>query len=104
MFGAHEEVHIATRSPSPASRPGKEARPPLAPRPQAPRIRRKAAATGNSITTLSPEERQRLIAEAAYYIAEQRGFAAGCELDDWLQAEAEIERRGSAGSASPATS
>lgn len=30
---------------------------------------------------------------AAYFIAERRGFAAGCELDDWLQAEAEVERR-----------
>lgn len=95
---------MATRSPSPASRSGKEARAHLAPRPQAPRIRRKAAAAGNSITTISLEERQRLIAEAAYYIAERRGFAAGCELDDWLQAEAEIERRASAGSASAATS
>lgn len=51
------------------------------------------------MTTISPEERQRLIAEAAYYIAERRGFAAGCELDDWLQAEAEIERRASASGA-----
>lgn len=29
------------------------------------------------------------IAVAAYYIAERRGFAPGCELDDWLAAEAE---------------
>jgi hypothetical protein len=28
------------------------------------------------------------IAVAAYYRAEQRGFAPGGELDDWLQAEA----------------
>jgi hypothetical protein len=34
--------------------------------------------------------RQRMIAEAAYYIAERRGFAPGNELDDWLAAEAEI--------------
>lgn len=42
---------------------------------------------------LSPEERERLVAEAAYFIAERRGFAAGCELDDWLQAEAAVSRR-----------
>lgn len=95
---------MATRSPSPALPSEKKTPTHLAPRPQAPRIRRKAAAAGNSITTISPDERQRLIAEAAYYIAERRGFAAGCELDDWLQAEAEIERCESAGSASPATS
>lgn len=42
-------------------------------------------------SALSNDEsmRQR-IAEAAYYHAEQRGFAPGHELDDWLAAEAEI--------------
>ena len=33
----------------------------------------------------------RLIAEAAYYKAEQRDFAAGCEMGDWIEAEAEID-------------
>ena len=33
------------------------------------------------------DEHHRMIAEAAYYRAEHRGFAAGAELDDWLQAE-----------------
>ena len=42
---------------------------------------------------LAPEERRRLIAEAAYLIAEKRGFAPGNELDDWLQAEAEVDAR-----------
>lgn len=41
----------------------------------------------------SPEERQRLIATAAYYRAERRGFAPGCELEDWCAAEAEIDQR-----------
>lgn len=36
--------------------------------------------------------RQSLIAEAAYYRAERRGFAPGHELDDWLEAEAELAR------------
>ncbi len=39
------------------------------------------------------EGRQRLIAEAAYFIAERRGFEAGHELDDWLLAEIEVELR-----------
>ena len=38
-----------------------------------------------------PEQRHQLIAQAAYFIAERRGFAPGNELEDWLQAEAEIE-------------
>jgi hypothetical protein len=33
------------------------------------------------------------IAEAAYYRAQQRGFAPGHELDDWVAAEAEVRRR-----------
>jgi hypothetical protein len=34
-----------------------------------------------------------LIAEAAYYRAQRRGFAPGHELDDWIAAEAEVRRR-----------
>ena len=48
---------------------------------------------GDARTRLSPEERRRLIAETAYFIAERRGFSAGSELEDWLQAEAEVNRR-----------
>jgi hypothetical protein len=36
-------------------------------------------------------DRQQLIAEAAYYIAERRGFSPGNELEDWLQAEQEVD-------------
>ncbi|HEY8051341.1 MAG TPA: DUF2934 domain-containing protein [Steroidobacteraceae bacterium] len=32
-----------------------------------------------------------MIAEAAYYCAEQRGFDPGRELDDWLAAESRID-------------
>ena len=38
------------------------------------------------------EERTRMIAEAAYYRAESRGFTGGDPLQDWLDAEAEIDR------------
>jgi hypothetical protein len=40
---------------------------------------------------ISPEERHRLIAEAAYYRARKRGLEAGTEVEDWLAAEAEID-------------
>ena len=36
--------------------------------------------------------RRRMIAEAAYYRAQQRGFQPGYELEDWLAAENEIVR------------
>ena len=41
----------------------------------------------------SPEEVRKLISEAAYYRAKQRGFTPGHELEDWVQAEAEVLRR-----------
>ena len=42
---------------------------------------------------VSPDELRQLISEAAYYRAKQRGFAPGHELEDWIQAEAEVMRR-----------
>ena len=42
---------------------------------------------------LSSDEIHKLVAEAAYYRAEQRGFAQGYEVDDWLAAEAQILAR-----------
>lgn len=37
--------------------------------------------------------REQMIAEAAYYRAEQRGFAGGDTLRDWYEAEAEVDAR-----------
>ncbi len=42
--------------------------------------------------TLAPHEREQVIAAAAYFRAQQRGFIPGGELEDWLQAEAEVDR------------
>ncbi len=57
-----------------------------------------AAAPGVTNTLLSatpaflePEQRCAMIAEAAYYHAEHRGFESGHELEDWLAAEEEID-------------
>ena len=38
------------------------------------------------------EDRRAQIALAAYYRAERRGFGGNGEVDDWLQAEREIDR------------
>ena len=46
----------------------------------------------SSSAGVTPEERRQLIAKAAYYRAERRGFTPGSELEDWLQAEVEVER------------
>jgi hypothetical protein len=37
------------------------------------------------------EDRHNMIATAAYYHAEQHGFNGGSEMQDWLEAEAEID-------------
>lgn len=39
----------------------------------------------------SEEGRQEMISTAAYYRAERRGFRGGNEMQDWLDAEAEID-------------
>jgi hypothetical protein len=43
-------------------------------------------------SSIPPDQRQHMIEEAAYYRAERRGFHGGDPLQDWLEAEAEIER------------
>ena len=37
--------------------------------------------------------RQALIAELAYFRARDRGFEPGHEVEDWLEAEAEFDKR-----------
>lgn len=39
----------------------------------------------------APQTRWTRIARRAYELAQQRGFAPGAELSDWLQAEKEID-------------
>jgi len=55
-------------------------------------IKGSAEAQTTSMPALSAQEREKFIAQAAYYRAEKRGFAPGCELQDWIEAEAEVLR------------
>lgn len=41
--------------------------------------------------SVSAEERRVMIAEAAYYLAEHRGFEGGREMEDWLLAEQQVD-------------
>ena len=43
------------------------------------------------VDTVTPDERQHMIAEAAYFHAEHRAFQGGSPEQDWLQAEVEID-------------
>ena len=53
------------------------------------RATRKARMSGAAL--IDPQHRRALIAEAAYFRAERRGFAPGHEAEDWLAAEAEVD-------------
>ncbi|HEX2332083.1 MAG TPA: DUF2934 domain-containing protein [Burkholderiales bacterium] len=50
-------------------------------------------AVSTSTPQTSPEDVRKLVSEAAYYRAKRRGFAPGHELEDWVQAEAEVLQR-----------
>lgn len=50
-----------------------------------------AAAKAAAKTAVSSEQRARMIAEAAYYIAEKRGFIHGHHDADWAAAERQID-------------
>jgi hypothetical protein len=47
---------------------------------------------GREIPSFS-DSREARIAEAAYWRAERRGFTPGHELDDWLDAEREVDNQ-----------
>ncbi len=49
------------------------------------------ASSSPTAVPTSDEQLQLMIAEAAYFRAEKRGFAEGYSVDDWLVAEAEIK-------------
>jgi hypothetical protein len=57
---------------------------------------KKAAATvaeqPNVVPVLTPDQRRYYVEVAAYYIAERRGFHGSSQMDDWVQAEEEIDR------------
>jgi hypothetical protein len=53
-----------------------------------PKTKKKSGADGKIDQNL---ERRAQIAEAAYFLAEQRGFEPGQEWDDWFKAENMLE-------------
>jgi len=51
----------------------------------------KKATKGNGASPITPEQRYRMICDAAYFRAERRGFVGGNSAEDWTAAEAEID-------------
>ena len=54
--------------------------------------------TSNESSKQPAADRVQRISDAAYRRAEQRGFEPGRELDDWLDAERDIDAEDGAGS------
>ena len=54
-------------------------------------VRKRANAGPSAVVAVTAEERRKMIAAAAYYKAQARGFAPGNEEDDWLLAEREVD-------------
>ena len=52
----------------------------------------KTSRTDTSAINIAPEERWKMIAVAAYHKAEKRGFAAGSDMQDWDEAEKEVDK------------
>ena len=96
-----EDVTPAKAKPAPktkvAAKPAPVAKPKPAPRATSKAAPKEAVAKPAKPRAKKPggvpaEQRRNYIEMAAYYIAERRGFAPGNPLEDWVQAEAEIDR------------
>jgi len=51
-----------------------------------------SSANTENVEACSEHDKYASIAESAYYKAEARGFAPGYEMQDWLEAETEIDQ------------
>lgn len=71
---------------------GTKTRKPTNPVPDAPGVETASPAAGNG-EPLTPEQLYRMIQETAYFKAKARNFAPGHEVQDWIEAEAEVRRR-----------
>jgi hypothetical protein len=76
-----------TASP-PAAKPAAKPEPVAAAKPAPAAPAKSAAKTAKQV---DPQVRLRMIAEAAYYIAEKRGFIHGHHDADWAAAEKQID-------------
>jgi len=87
--------HI-TISKSPERAKGKREKPPTPSKPRKEKSVRSAGSSNRDAdqpaeqSAFTPEQWQEMVATAAYYRAERRGFERGSPVDDWLEAEAEL--------------
>ena len=59
---------------------------------RSPRVH-KASLSELAETERTPEEREQLIAETAYYRAQSRGFEGNAHMNDWYEAEKLVDAK-----------
>jgi hypothetical protein len=65
---------------------------PVAPAPEEATGTPDGEATTSTSTDVDPGMRNEMVSRAAYFRAERRGFSGGSALQDWLEAEVEIDQ------------
>lgn len=80
----------AQRSPQPAAKPKAKQKTKAKVNAKAATQPAKRTTAAAARTTVDAAERQRMIGEAAYYIAERRGFAPGHHDADWAEAVRQV--------------
>lgn len=83
---AKAEASPAKTAPAAVAKPAPVAAAKAAPAPAKPAAIKPASV----VKPVSAGERARMVAEAAYFIAEKRGFIPGCAEQDWAEAERQI--------------
>ena len=88
---AKKTVAAATKKAAPT--PAKKVSAPKTEKPASKQAATSKSAAKKSVkkNTVTPEERYHLIATAAYFLAEQRGFVCCCAKEDWISGEAQID-------------
>ena len=85
-------VKSAGSAAKPAVAPKKVAVPKIVTKPREAVAAKPTRARKSKPAAIPQEQRRNYIEVAAYYIAARRGFAPGDTLQDWIDAETEIDR------------
>ncbi len=72
-------------------KPSKKAEGSKKSKPKKEKPKKSSSKNAKSKKKISPEERMEMIRTAAYYLAQKRGHEGSYELDDWIEAEKEID-------------
>jgi len=86
-----EEVFMATSKSSLKKKPkiaAKATKKPIARKKKKPTSKK----SNKAALAVNPSQRLKMIEESAYFIAQKHNFALGREMDNWLEAEAKVDK------------